>query len=133
MPLISLTAQRTLKDYWPVLLAVVAFLVFLAVDLLWFQPTAKRFETAVKDAVELGMPLDPNQMPHLIPPRIFALLGDNSMPSTQAQDAANSGTLTAQFLGDLVRLMSERSIRTATTEPAPMTQDDDQVQVRAHI
>jgi type II secretion system (T2SS) protein M len=122
-----------LRGYWPLIGAILLFAVLFTVDRMWFQPTAQRHAAAIKLAIELGMPLDPDQMPRLIPPRLFALLGDNSMPGPRAQEAAGSGTLTAEFLGELTRIMSNRDIQILSTDPAPITQDERQVVVRAHI
>jgi hypothetical protein len=129
----SLALQRVLRGYWPLIGACLLFAVLLAVDQMWFRPTARRHAAAIKAASDLGMPLDPDQMPRLIPPRLFAVLGDNSMSASAAQEAANSGTLTAQFVGELTQIMGTRGIQVVTTEPGPITQDDQQIVVRAHV
>lgn len=129
----NLALQQFIRGYWPLVGAVVLFGLLFAVDGLWFRPTSTRYAAAVRSAVELGMPLDPDQTPRLIPPRVFALLGDNSMPAARAQEAASSGTLTAEFLGELTRIMSIRDIQVLATEPGPITQDDRQLVVRSHI
>ena len=128
-----LTIRSLLRSHWPVLGALLILVVFLLVNQLWFAPTAKRYEAALKRATAAGMPLDPNQLPRIVPPRIFALVADNTLPASDAQDAANSGTLTAQFIGELTEVMSRRGLRVTTTEPGPLTQDGRVIQVRAHV
>jgi hypothetical protein len=128
-----LTIRSLLRNHWPVLGALVIFAVFMLVNQLWFVPTARRYEAALKTATAVGMPLDPNLAPRIIPPRIFALVADNTMPAVEAQDAANSGTLTAQFLGELTEVLSRRGLRVTTTEPAPLTQEGRIIHVRAHL
>lgn len=111
----------------------IGFIIFTLVHQLWFRSTAERYSRALKEATELGMALDPDQNPRLMPPRLFALVNQNSRTTKDAQEAAGSGTLTAEFLGDLTQLMSRRGVQVLSTEPAPMTQDPRSVQVRAHV
>jgi len=107
--------------------------VFTLVHQLWFLPGARRYARALKDASELGMALDPDQSPRLVPPRLFALVSQNSRPAREAQEAAGSGSLTAEFIGELSQLMERRNIQVTSTEPGPMTQDARWVQVRTHL
>jgi hypothetical protein len=122
-----------LRRHWQVLCAVALFVIFATVHELWFQPNARRYALAVKEASAMGMALDPDQMPRLIPPRLFALISQNSRPAREAQEAAGSGSLTAEFIGELSQVMERRSIQVISTEPGPMTQDARSVQVRAHM
>lgn len=125
--------SAALRRYWAVLLSVAVFAVFFVVHLSWFQPSAKRYDAVLKDATALGMALDPDQMPKLMPPRLFALIGQNSRPAREVQEAASSGSLTAEFIGDLSQAMERRNVQVISTEPGPMTQSERSVQVRAHV
>ena len=67
-----------LRRNWPAITAVMVFAVFAAVHQLWFRPVAVRYSRVLKQAIEIGMPLDPNQQPRMMPPRLFARVADNS-------------------------------------------------------
>jgi len=125
--------ETTLRRNMPVILAIVVLALLTVIHQLWFEPTAARYARTIKQATDLGMPLDPNNMPRVMPPRLFALIADNSLPASQAQDAANSGSLTAEFLGELTQRMGQRNLAVVSTEPAPTTQDAHSIQLRAHV
>lgn len=123
----------TLRRHWPLVGALVVFVGFTLVDQFWFRPEARRFETAVERAAEIGMAIDPDNSPPILPPRLFALLADNAMTAADAQDQGNSGALTAQLMGDLTSLMSRHGIEIIVTEPGTVTQQPQSIQVRAHL
>ena len=125
--------EATLRRNLPVIIAIVVFALFTIVHQLWFEPTAARYARTIKQATDLGMPLDPNNMPRVMPPRLFAIIADNSLPAAQAQDQANSGSLTAEFLGELTQRMGQRNLAVVSTDPAPTTQDVRSIQLRAHV
>ena len=122
-----------MRRNWPAITAVAIFTVFAAVHQLWFHPVAVRYSRVLKQAIEIGMPLDPNQMPRMMPPRLFARVADNLLPESRAQEAASSGQLTAEFLGELTQRLSHRSLTVVGTEPAPMTTGTHSVQLRIHV
>lgn len=122
-----------IRRNWPAITAVAVFALFAAVHQLWFRPVAVRYSRVLKQAIEIGMPLDPNQMPRMMPPRLFARVADNSLPESRAQEAASSGQLTAEFLGDLTQHLSHRSLTVVGTEPAPTTTGTHTVQLRVHV
>ena len=122
-----------LRRHWAVLSAVTVLICFTLVHQLWFLPGAQRYTRALKDASDLGMALDPDQSPRLVPPRMFALISQNSRPAREAQEAAGSGSLTAEFIGEFSQLMERRNIQVISTEPGPMTQDARWVQMRTHL
>jgi hypothetical protein len=113
--------------------SIVLFAVFSLVNVLWFRPTAQRYQRAIKQATDLGMALDPDHNPRLMPPRLFALVGQNTRTAREAQEAVGSGTMTAEFLGELTQLMAARGVQVQSTEPAPVTQDQHSIQVRARL
>ena len=122
-----------MRRNWPAITAVAIFTVFAAVHQLWFHPVAVRYSRVLKQAIEIGMPLDPNQMPRMMPPRLFARVADNLLPESRAQEAASSGQLTAEFLGELTQRLSHRSLTVVGTEPSPMTTGTHSVQLRVHV
>ena len=126
-------AEAAIRRHWPALAALLLLALLTAVDQLWFRPTAARYARTLRQATELGMPLDPSRMPRMIPPRVFALIADNSLPAAQAAEAANSGSLTAEFLGEITQHMGQRHVSVISTEPGPTSQDSHSVQLRAHV
>ncbi len=130
---ISPVTQATLRRLWPAFGALFALGLLTIVHQFWFQPTATRYKRVLKQATEIGMPLDPSQMPRIMPPRVFALVADNTLRASEAQQAANSGALTSEFLGELTQMMGRRNMTIISTEPGITTQDADTVELRAHI
>jgi hypothetical protein len=125
------TAQ--LRRNWPVVGAVVAFLLFLVVHLVLFLPASSRYRSALKQAADLGMSLDPTETPRIMPPRVFALLSDNSLPAADAVQRSNSGTLASNLLEDVTRLTSKAGMDVMATEPGVTAQQTKSVQVRAYL
>ena len=123
----------TLRRHWPLLGAVAMLAVLTAAHQIWFRPTVRRYEVALERANDLGLSLDPDRTPAVLPPRLFALLADNSLPPQVAEEQGSSGTLTAKLLEDLTLRASQHGIRVVSTEPGPMNQQTDGVQVRAHL
>jgi hypothetical protein len=133
MPLASPFLVAALRRHWPVLGALSVLLVLTVVHQLWFQPAAARYQRTLKQANELGMALDPGVMPSILPPRLFALVMDNSVTADEAVSMGNSGTLTAQVLEEVTRMAGVRGMQVVVTEPGPVSQADRSVQVRAHV
>ena len=133
MPLISPLWAATLQRHAAVLGALALFLLLTIVNQFWFRPAAARYARTVRQANELGMALDPTVASAFMPPRLYALLTDNSMRSEDATNMGNAGTLTAQVLEDLTGFTSARDIQVLSTEPGAVTQEERLVQVRAHL
>lgn len=125
--------EATLRRNWPLVGAAGLFAIFMFVHQVLFQPAAKRYVAAIKKASELGLALDPTQSPAVLPPRVFALVADNTLPAAEAQDLGNSGVLTARLLEDLTRVIGERGMEVIMTEPGAVTQQSRAVQVRAYL
>jgi Type II secretion system (T2SS), protein M subtype b len=122
-----------LRRNWPVAGAVVVFLLFLVIHLTSFRPAVARYQKAIKEAGDLGMPLDPNYSPRLIPPRVFALLAENSLPAGIAEQRGASGELTSQLLDDISHIASKHGVEVTATEPGATVHQPKAVQVRAHL
>jgi hypothetical protein len=125
--------REALRRQWPLIGALGLFLVFVLAHSLIFQPTASRYDAALKRSGEMGLALDPSQMPQTLPPRVFALLADNSMSSAEASQRASSGALTASLLDDLNKLVATRGMEVLVTEPGTVAQMPHSVQVHAHM
>jgi hypothetical protein len=132
MPMNAITAALIRRN-WPLIASVTLLILFLLVHQLWFRPTAQHYARALKEATDMGMPLDPYQMPRIMPPRLFARIADNSLPVERAQEAANSGQLTAEFMGELAERMGRRNLTVIVTEPGPTTNGDHSIQLHAHV
>jgi hypothetical protein len=124
---------EALRRQWQLLGALSLFLVFVLVHVTMFTPTVRRYETALKEAVALGMPLDPNQMPRSLPPRVFALLAENALQPAAAAERGSSGALTSSLMEDMNALTAKHGMQLAATDPGPLTQLPNSVQVRAHL
>lgn len=131
--MISPLLAAQLRKNWPLVGAVVVFVLFMALHVAVFRPAANRYAAALRSASELGMALDPNQPARMMPPRVFALLSDNSMPPGLAVEKGNSGVLASQLLEDVSRLTSKVGMDVMITEPGATTQQARAVQVRAYL
>lgn len=123
----------TLRRQWPLFGAIGIFLVFFLTNEIGFRPTVRRYQQAVKRAADLGLSMEPGSGAAILPPRVFALLADNALPPAQAQEMAGSGALTSQLLEDLSNALSRNRIQVMLTEPGPVTQQPQSVEVRAHL
>jgi hypothetical protein len=133
MSLMNPLLTATFRRRWPVLGALLILFGLSVIDQVGFRPAAERYRKALKHASELGMALEPEAAPAFLPPRLFALFTDNALPAAEAQEQGNSGSLTAQLLEDLTNLMAARGIQVVVTEPGPVSQRVQSVQVRAHL
>jgi hypothetical protein len=133
MPMINPIWVAVLRRHWPLIGALGIYAVFTLTHQFLFLPAAQRYQRAVKQASDLGMPLNPGSAPAMLPPRLFALLSDNALPAAEAQEQGNSGELTAQLLEDLTTLMSRHGIQVIATEPGTVSQQPNSVQIRAHL
>lgn len=123
----------TLRRHWPLVGAVGLFATFTLAHQFVFQPAARRYEASVKRASELGLVLDPTRASAMMPPRVFALVADNALPSAEALELGNSGVLTARLLEDLSRILGERGLEVMATQPGPVSQQSRSVTVRANL
>ena len=125
--------SAALRRNWPLVGAVGIFAVFTLVHQLFFVPTARRYQDAVKQAAELGLSLDLAQAPSVLPPRVFALVADNALPGAAALELGNSGVLTARLLEDLTRAVGRNGMEVMMTEPGAVTQESRSAQARAFL
>jgi hypothetical protein len=133
MPIANPLLIASVRRQWTLIGAIGFLVAFTVAHQVWFRPTADRYKKVLKQANELGMVLDQGAAPAILPPRLFALVADNSLPAEQAVTLSNSGTLTAQLLEDVTRMTSQRSMQVMVTEPGPVSQQAKSLQVRAHI
>ena len=122
-----------MRRQWPLVGAVVVFLLFLLVHAVFFRPTADRYQRVVRNAEKLGLSLAPTPGADVIPPRVYALLAENALPASAAKDEGDSGALSASLVETVSRLAARRGMDVIVTEPAPTTQQPQSVIVRAHM
>ncbi len=133
MPVINPLWLAELRRQWPLAGAVALFLVFLLAHVVFFQPTARRYQRAQQNAKEAGLSLDQMATPEVIPPRVYAMLAENALPAAKAKDAGDSGALSASLIETISRLATKRRMAVIVAEPAPTTQQTQSVIVRAHV
>jgi hypothetical protein len=123
----------TLRRHWPLVGAVGFFAVFWLAHQFLFEPAARRYQESIKQASDLGLPLDLSRAPVVIPPRVLALVAENALPAQEAQELGTSGQLTARLLEDLTRAMNASGLEVLATQPGTVTQQPRYVQVRAYV
>lgn len=127
-----LLANR-LRQSWPVFAAFALLVGFLLVDSLVFHPLASRFHTGLRNAGALGAAFAPDQTVPPLPPRVFALLAENSMPAAQAEAQGQNGQLAAHLMQDLSQVAGRHDLELVVTEPGVLTSQSGSLQVRAHL
>ncbi len=132
MPLINPLLLAQLRRHWQLSVAVLVFALFALAHVLLFQPAAQRYRTALKRAGDLGLALDPDRPPPVMPPRVLALLTDNALPASTGM-SQESGALTADLLEQLSQLTTRHGLQVLATEPGATIQEAHAVQVRAHL
>jgi hypothetical protein len=121
------------RRHWQISAALAVFAVFAAVHTAAFGPALKRYRAVVRQAAELGMPVDPAAWNPGMPAAVSALLANNSLNAALAEEQGNSGTLTAELLDDLTWLAARDGLAVLSTEQGMVTQLPGSVQVRAHV
>jgi len=122
-----------MRRHWPLVGAVVVFVLFLLVHVAFFRPTADRYQKVVRKAEELGVALAPAASAEVMPPRVYAMLAENALPAAKAKEDGDSGALSASLVETVSRLAARRGMDVVITEPAPTTQQPQSVVVRAHM
>jgi hypothetical protein len=118
---------------WQAFAALLVFLVFAAVHAVVFRPVLARYQRDVRQATELGMPLDAAGGSPAASARVSALIAGNSLNAAVAEEQGTSGALTAGLLDEVTRLVSRAGLQIVATEQGMVTQLPGSVQVRAHL
>lgn len=122
-----------LRRHWQFLGAIAVFAIFTVVHLVFFRPAAQRYRTALQGAGGLNAVLESQTPPPMLPPRLFALMAQNSLAPQDAADRGGSGALGVLLLEDLGRVAARSGMSVMTTEPGAVSQDALTTQVRAHL
>lgn len=118
---------------WPVVLAILVLAVFSVLDAVTFRPVLRRYRDDLRQAAELGMPLDPDAAPPGVTGPMASLLTDNSLLASVAEEQGDSGILTNDLADALTRLCSRSGLAVVATERGLVTQLPGSVQVRVHL
>ena len=120
---------------WPVAAMLALFALFLLVHGMLWTPLRKRYDTALTRAGSLGAVLDLTHggVPAAMPPRVYALLMENSGTATEVDNRAQAGTLAADAVQRLPSLASQAGLDVVVAEPGAVTQQPGWNQVRAHV
>jgi hypothetical protein len=129
----STLLQQGLRRNWKLAGALLAFLLFAIVHYLYFRPVASRYQTALTNAGGIEAVFNPGGTRPLLPPRVFALIAEQSLAPQDAIDRGGSGALGVVLLEDLGRLADRAGLRIQMSEPGPVTQQPLSVQIRAHL
>lgn len=124
-----------LRRHWPMAAALAVLALFLVAQALVYAPLAKRYRGALGRAGSLGALLDPAQgvMPAAMPPRVYALLMENSAPPAEVDGKAQAGTLGAELVQQLSSLATQRQLDVLVAEPGAVTQQPGWNEARAHL
>lgn len=118
---------------WQAIAALLVCLGFAAAHAAAFQPALARYRRDVRQATEMGMPLDATGAQPAASPRATALLLGNSLDTAVAEEQGASGALTAGLLDEVTRLVAKCGLEVVATEQGLVTQLPTSVQVRAHL
>lgn len=120
---------------WPVFATLALLALFLLVHATVWTPLLKRYDAALARAGSLGAVLDPEHagLPAAMPPRVYALLMENSGTATEVDNRAQAGTLAADAVQRLSSFASQAGLDVVVAEPGPVTQQPGWNQVRAHV
>lgn len=123
------------RTQWPVAATLAILLAFAAVQAFVQAPLLARFEGALARAGSLGAVLDPARgaVPAAIPPRVYALLMENSAPAPEVDTKAQGGTLGAELVQQLSSLATLQHLDVVVAEPGAVTQQPGWNEARAHL
>lgn len=123
------------RTQWPIALAILVLLGFVAVQAAVQAPLTARFRRALGQAGSLGAVLDPSRgaVPAAMPPRVYTLLMENSSPPLEVDGKAQAGTLGAELVQQLSSLATLQHLDVVVAEPGPVTQQPGWAEARAHL
>ena len=122
-----------LRRNWRLIGAIAAFVIFTVIHFGFFRPAASRYRAALAGVGGLEAVFNPGGNQPLLPPRVYALITDNSLGPQDAQDRGGSGALGVILLENLGRIAARSGLKVTSSEPAPVSQEPLTTQVRAHL
>ncbi len=121
------------RRHWRVAGALLAFAIFTVIHLAFFRPASERYRRALASVGGIEAVFNPGGSRPMLPPRVFALIADNSLSSQDALERGGSGALGVILLEELGRVAEQAGVRIASSEPGAVTQEPLTTQVRAHL
>jgi hypothetical protein len=121
------------RRHWRVLGAILAFLVFSVIHLAFFRPAAARYRAALASVGGIEAVFNPGGGPVGLPPRVYALITENSITPQDAVDRGGSGALGVILVEELGRLASASGVSITSSEPGVVTQEALTAQVRVEL
>ncbi len=118
---------------WPVVVALLTLAMFLTVNFAVFEPAARRFDRAAREAANMGLPLDGSPPRTLVPARVAKLFADNALAADVAAQREQSGELTSGLVDQATRLAGASGLQLLSAEPGTSTDVTGSVTVRAHL
>jgi hypothetical protein len=124
-----------LRRQLPMFAAVVVGALFVLVHSVVFGPLAARYSSALATARSLGLSVDPAHpfATSPLPPRVYALLMDNSLPVSEADARAQSGSLAAEVVQLISGIAARHGLEVVVAEPGTLTTQANSVELRAHL
>ncbi len=133
MPLINPILEAQLRRHWQVVVAATVCAVFSAIHVTAFQAAASRYERAIRRATDLGLAVDPTQMPAVTPPRLLVVLAANMLPADAPDVSRAAGEIADAMLEQIAQLTHRHGMQMVSTDPGLTVQEPKAVQVRAHV
>ncbi len=100
---------------------------------LLFEPTARRYERAVRQLGELGLGSQPGGSGRVLPPRLYRLMAENSRRAAEVAELGATGGLATALLETSTRLMTECGVEVMATDPGNVVQSPRVAQVHVEL
>jgi len=133
VPAVNALALVALRRHWRVIGAVAAFVIFTFIHLVFFRPAAARYRAALASVGGIEAVFNPGGSRQVLPPRVYALVTENSIAPQDALDRGGSGALGVILLEELGRLANRGGLTVLASQPGAVTQEPLTTQVRAHV
>lgn len=118
----------------PLFASLAVFAIFLAVNTVAFEPLAARYRRALSQAGSYGALLDPRGVrTPAMPPRVYTLLMNTSLPAAEADRKGASGQLGAELVQVLSSQAGAHGLEIVVAEPGLLSQQETTVEARAHL
>ncbi|MFN8586238.1 MAG: hypothetical protein U0704_00415 [Candidatus Eisenbacteria bacterium] len=118
----------------PLFGSLVVLVLFLLANAVAFAPLSARYQQALSQAGSYGALLDPRGVSTpAMPPRVYTLLMDASLPAADADRKGASGQLGAELVQALSRQAGSHGLEVVVAEPGLLTQQETSVEARAHL
>lgn len=122
-----------LRRQLPLMVAIVASMLFLAVHSAFFQPMVKRYERALKAAGDAGSVFDGSNVQPMLPPRVHSLLMEHSLDEAEAAQKSRAGLLGAELAQQLSDAANRNGLSVTVAEPGAGGETPSTIQPRAHL